>query len=222
LLVFPQLSANASVLAYRNRIDNQLRSFLVTGEAAATRQICEDCTIRDFYADPKDAIVQYGNTLVRQDLTTGNEVQLLILKDGALGDASLSPDNRWLAVLVNKPSKDNALYVVPLHEQPASEPDWVLIAGGPVYVSSPRWSADGSLLYFLSERDGYCCIWAQRLSSTAKKPVGEAFAVHHEHRTRFLLNRPRGWASITAGQDTLVLSSGEVTGNIWMAQLGAK
>jgi serine/threonine protein kinase/Tol biopolymer transport system component len=221
-LVFPQLSTNASVLAYRESIDNRARSFLVTEEAAATRPVCEDCTLRDFYADPKNALVQYGNMLMRQELTTGNRIPLVVVKGGTVRDASLSPDNRWLALLVDKPSNHNALCVVPLRQQPASEPDWISIVEGSSYVGSPRWSTDGSVLYFLSERDGYCCIWAQRLTSTAKKPVGEAFAVYHEHRTRFLLNRPRGWGSITVGGNTLVLSSAEVTGNVWMTHLGAK
>jgi hypothetical protein len=45
----------------------------------------------------------------------------------------------------------------------------------------PRWSPDGALLYFLSERDGFRCLWAQRLEPTAKTPFGPAVPVHHFH-----------------------------------------
>jgi Tol biopolymer transport system component len=34
------------------------------------------------------------------------------------------------------------------------------------------WSPDGKLIYDISNRDGYPCIWAQRLDAATKRRVG--------------------------------------------------
>jgi hypothetical protein len=46
------------------------------------------------------------------------------------------------------------------------------------------WSPDGALLYFLSEREGFRCILAQRLDPATKRLLGEAFPVRHFHTAR--------------------------------------
>jgi len=43
------------------------------------------------------------------------------------------------------------------------------------------WSPDGNLLYFISERDGFVCLWAQRLDPATKHPQGAAFPIRHFH-----------------------------------------
>ena len=37
----------------------------------------------------------------------------------------------------------------------------------------PCFSPDGSLLYFLSERDGHRCIWARKLDPVPRKPASD-------------------------------------------------
>jgi hypothetical protein len=102
------------------------------------------------------------------------------------------------------------------------EQDWQLAAEETSYQQSPRWAANGNLLYFLSERDGYSCIWAQRLDPATKRPVGDAVAFHHEHRSRFSINRPRGWESISVSRDKLIFALMEMTANIWLTNLDLK
>jgi hypothetical protein len=38
----------------------------------------------------------------------------------------------------------------------------------------PAWSPDSNLLYYLSKRDGFLCLWAQRLDPATKRPAGAA------------------------------------------------
>jgi hypothetical protein len=77
------------------------------------------------------------------------------------------------------------------------------------------------LLYFLSERDGFRCIWAQRLHSSTKQPLGPLLPVYHFHSPRrSLLNvGDSGVVGLGVARDKLVFTLGERTGNIWMATM---
>jgi Tol biopolymer transport system component len=136
-LFFPLLSADGSALAYRDNVDNKWLSFLVTGEGAASRQICEDCFIRSFFPNPIDAVVQYDNELIRQNLDSGNRTTILKLSAGTIRDASLSPDGKWLAFQVGKPAGGHAIYIAPVSGRPVPEQEWLLAAEEPAYQQSP-------------------------------------------------------------------------------------
>jgi eukaryotic-like serine/threonine-protein kinase len=103
-----------------------------------------------------------------------------------------------------------------------SEQEWILAAGESSHQQSPRWSRDGNVLYFISERDGFSCIWGQRLNPSTKASSRSPFAVHHEHQARLWLNRPRGFGAISITRGQLILSLTEVSGNIYMAKLESK
>jgi hypothetical protein len=82
------------------------------------------------------------------------------------------------------------------------------------------WSPDGNVLYFLSDRDGWRCIWAQRVEAFGKRPLGAAFPVYHFHEARRTLTskfhypEPRIWVA----RDKMVFELEEVSGNIWMQE----
>ena len=100
--------------------------------------------------------------------------------------------------------------------QAAPKSDWVSIPGTGADV---EWSADGSLLYFLSARDGFTCIWGQRVDPLTKKSVGSPFAVYHAHSSRRSLSNVSGFDEhISVNRNRLAFVLGEQTGNIWMAR----
>jgi hypothetical protein len=77
------------------------------------------------------------------------------------------------------------------------------------------------LLYFLSDRDGFRCIWAQRLNPRTRHPEGPGFAVQHLHAARRTLSINLEVASIglSLTSDKLFFSAPEHTGNVWIADL---
>jgi hypothetical protein len=79
------------------------------------------------------------------------------------------------------------------------------------------------MLYFLSDRDGFRCIWAQRLDRATRRPAGAAFAVEHLHAARrsltFGVNLEVGSIGLSLAADKLFFSLPERTGNVWIAQL---
>ena len=102
--------------------------------------------------------------------------------------------------------------------QPRDE-EWIAVTNGERQDAFPYWSPDGNLLYFESDRDGSLCLWAQPLDALTKRPVGPAFAAHHFHDVRrSLANLPIPMFGIAVARDRIVLTLGERTGNIWIAE----
>lgn len=85
--------------------------------------------------------------------------------------------------------------------------------------NEPAWPPIGSLLYFLSNREGFRCIWARSLESASKTSKAAAFPVQHFHSARHSLSRIRGDAGflgLAAAPGRLVFSVGALTRNIWL------
>jgi hypothetical protein len=147
-------------------------------------------------------------------------VPLLELSSGAILDADVSPDHRWLALAIGRPDGTTALAAAPLRDPPAPETDWVRIAEPDHWVGRPRFSADGRILYHLARRDGNTCVWAQPLDPETKRPRGDPVPVVHAHRSAMKLWGPRsGWA-LSVARGRLVFNAAEMTGNVYTGMLG--
>jgi eukaryotic-like serine/threonine-protein kinase len=219
----PVLSADGSVLAFRDKTAKNVGGYVVAGGSTSGREICTGCRIHEFFSDANYALVEYlPGLLVRQNLTTGEQTNVLDRGTGLLHSVSLSPDDRWITFAIGKPDGKAAIYVAPLREKAIPSGEWMLICEDVRYLGSPKWSPDGKLLYYLSERDGRCCIWAQRLDSSTKKMVGAAFAVFHQHNARSHMNYPPGNGTLGVASDKLVFYMADWSGNLWWAQLGSR
>jgi hypothetical protein len=98
--------------------------------------------------------------------------------------------------------------------------EWIAVTDGLGLDREPQWSPDDNLIYFLSVRDQFQCIWAQRLDRVTKRPVSSAFPLYHFHRARLSSwNLNSGYTGLSVAQDKIVLSLKEGTGNIWMTKL---
>ncbi len=157
------------------------------------------------------------------DLTTGKTGELIRHSKMALYPESFSPDGKWIAFQARPVDNDSArtIYVTPFRDgQVGGEETWIAVTDGKHMDREVQWSPDGALLYFLSERDGFRCIWAQRLDRQTRRPVGEPFPVshfHHSQQSLTSLGSP-GKVGLTVTRDGLLFSLAETTGNIWMAK----
>ena len=97
---------------------------------------------------------------------------------------------------------------------------WIAVTDGNEMDREVKWSPDGGLLYFLSERDGFRCIWGQRLDPKTKHAAGAPFPVYHFHHTQQSLTSigSPGKVGLSITDGGLLFSLAETTGNIWMAR----
>jgi Tol biopolymer transport system component len=215
----PRLSPDGRVLTWRRRVEGKLTTFVApTGESSG-RPLCEACGIDSFFSDGEHVLVDRGRTLTRMNVDRGEESVLLEVEDRVLLDADLSWDDEALAVVTGGPEGDLAIHVVPVRDAPVPPEEWVRVAGGD-FLDAPRWSPDGRLLYFLSDRDDYLCVWAQALDPKTHQPVGDPIPIAHAHDSeQKLLSSMRSMWSLAVGQDRLVYNAARSSGNVYTALL---
>jgi Tol biopolymer transport system component len=145
--------------------------------------------------------------------------------DLILSNSRFSRDGKWVAFHALRNATNSArIWIAPTGPSlPVPQANWIPVTDGSKLERDPAWSADGRFLYFVSERDGFRCIWARPLNPLTKQPSGEAFAVRHFHSARFSLRRvgSQGYLTgLTAADGALVFSMGELKGNVWLEENG--
>ncbi len=218
--LFPRLSGDGSLVAWRHRVDGQWVTSVAPTDDPVGRELCRDCLAVDFFTDGAHVLVDWGRRLSHLRIVDGVERTVLELENQALLDTDLSRDDRWLAIQTGEPDGTVALFLVPVREPPAPPEQWVQIAAGDSWVGSPRWSADGDTVYYLSERDDFLCVWGQSLDPVTKEPMDDSFPVAHAHGSSMkMLSFAKHMWTLEVGADRLVFNAGEMTGDIYTALL---
>ena len=187
--------------------------------AGDAKRACSDCgRVWDWSPDGTRILyVAPGSPSGVGELNLSSGSRRVILRDPAhdLANPQFSPDGHWLAFHAILGPTQRQIFLSPY---PATT-DWIPVTDGTGLDRQAVWSPDGSLLYYLSERDGFRCIWGQKLDS-GKKVKGPAFPVAHFHSARSSLLQlgDIGAIGLSATPGKLIFSLGEVRGNIWLAR----
>ena len=117
------------------------------------------------------------------------------------------PDGRWITFQDLGPPRRER--IAPFAgETLAPEGAW-----HSVLAELAQWSPNGTLVYGVSDHDGFSCIWAQRVDPATKRPVGSPLPIFHAHGARMTV-----YTRVAIGRARAVLTLTERTGNIWMAE----
>ena len=224
LVVTPQLdefrallSPDGSTVAFMRGIYGNTELYVVPFEGGAEEKLAEGVvTIISWSADSKRVLyatrgVETWNTI---DIETREVVRLLDNPGNRIHVPYLSPDGSWLLLKVLQgPEQAAGAFIAPIRDGAAApRSEWIRITD--TAVNRSWWSPDGNMVYFFSGRDGFHCIWARRLDSATKQPVGEGIHVFGFHeKLRQLTHHGYGLA-----RDMLYLGVEETTGNIWLAE----
>src|SRR5258708_38181092 len=106
------------------------------------------------------------------------------------------------------------------HGAAAGQAEWIAVTDGRNIDDKPQFSPDGNTMYFTSTRDGYLCIWAQRLDPVSKHPLGPPFAFEHFHNSE---GRAGAYNSITSdltvARDKTLIHLPRLHPDIWVTQM---
>ena len=159
------------------------------------------------------------------DISTRRKTKLLESTSFFLFQPGFSADSRWITFQATKPPfSQSAVFIVPYRAGVVpAERDWIRLGHDSAWDDKPRWSPDGNLLYFTSDRDGFVCLWAQRLEPATKRPKGVPVPIYHFHDARrSMLNVGYGGLDLSVASDKIAFNLGELSGNIWMTKLELK
>ncbi len=225
-LARPKISPDGAKVAYTVGNPPPGPLFLMDssgGEATKLLDPAGGVTIFGWSADGK-WIVYWDGTPLRFsmfDLETRQTSELISHPIYNIHGAELSPDGKWVAFHLPRAGSE-LVKIAPVRAgKAAAEGEWITVAAAGTN-RRPWWSPDGNLLYFLSTRDSYQCIWAQPLDPATKRPRGEPMAVYHFHETRRALSIADGANFGPAvGGGRIVFALGEQSGNVWLAEPAA-
>ena len=226
----PEISPDGNTVGYQ-LIENGRWSFFLLpigsdGQPGVAEKVCEDCPrVWDFSSDGQHLLFSFQAdrqlmSLGLYDLRSRRKTELANVPRRLLARARFSPDDRWISFHEVTGPGHSRVEIMPLDQgmADASHP-WIAVTDDKSFHDKPVWSPDGNLLYFTSDRDGFRCIWAQRLDPPTKRPVGLPLEIYHSHSARrSLLNANIIPLELHVAPGRLLFHLGENTGNIWMAE----
>ncbi len=187
-------------------------------------RVCTDCFVPTSLARDGEMLIEEARPPGLRVVMTARKEGVTILRHPTWGvhAGRLSPDERWIAFHTSPKIDARQVFVAPFRGPVLiEEKDWIPITDGRGVERYAAWSPDGNTLYFLSERDGFRCIRAQRLDPISKRPVGPPLDIYHFHSARRSLMNPTDPVGIgfQVAVDKAVFAFEERTGNIWMTEL---
>ncbi len=219
------LSGDGSQVVYSDSDYNVLEVPFAGGVA---EKLCDRCgTVMGVSADGRrvlyEPLANEDVMMLEEGRAQPTRLAVRPSPEDLLSGARFSKDGKWVAFhALHNATNSAQIWIAPAGDaRPAPQTAWIPVTDGSLLERDPAWSADGRFLYFLSERDGYRCIWARALDSATKRPAGEAFAVQHFHSARFSLRHVgnRGYLTgLSAGNGFLVFSLGELKANVWLEE----
>jgi Tol biopolymer transport system component/DNA-binding winged helix-turn-helix (wHTH) protein len=224
--IWTKMSGDGSRISSSEEIaaNNRNSIYEILSGDGAPKRLCEDCAGPYHWSSD-------GKWFLYRTLTRPTSIGLLNVVTGKKGEflkhpryevynGYFSPDDRWITFGTQISVGRDCLFIVPFREETApKESEWIPVTDGTHFDLKSRWSPNGNLLYFVSTRDGYLCIWAQRLDPRTKLPLGSPFEVYASHDPRLSLSNLNGGSEFSVGPDQLFFSLGERTGNIWTTTL---
>jgi len=219
-----QMSADGSRVVYNKSENQKISLYTMPTNGGEAERVCQDCRPPNGWShDGKRVLYEMfaGRAIVLVDVATGEKTEILNHPKYGLSRGRFSPDDRWIS-FHSITASARQIFIAPFHGAAViPENEWIPITDGRDMDRYASWSPDGNLLYFLSERDGFRCIWAQRLDPVTKHPSGQEFPVRHFHTSRrslMTIGDPV-FLGMSVAVDKLVFSMVERTGNIWMTKL---
>ncbi len=219
----PVISDDGGRIAYSVTHGNKhpIIAFYIASQIS--KQLCDDCgTLMALSPDGRRLLYGLEKGGIGMLDTSTEQKSEALTSDGAILEQSrFSPDGKWIAFISTIDEGHSQLRIAPVEGESSSPQDhWIPITGGDTRDLRPTWSADGNSLFFLSNRDGFHCIWQIQIDPITRYPHGTPEPIQHFHYARL----SPGYLSIDSmglglGGGSLFLNLGEVTGNVFTGDL---
>jgi len=219
----PRLSPDGERVAFSVAEQGKRAIYAVSSDGrGATVKLCDNCGAPIAWTPSGDLIYQtfvegVSTFLLLQE---GQSTPMFSQRPLPLYSGSLSRDGKWLTFKGDLDDNRTRVFVTAFGgELPIDPSAWIEVTDGRSWDDLPRFSNDGRMIYFTSDRDGFRCIWARRFDPASQRPEGETFAVAHFHNMNLSLSGlSLNEFELSVGPDGLVFPLLKQSGNIWMLE----
>jgi Tol biopolymer transport system component/DNA-binding winged helix-turn-helix (wHTH) protein len=128
-----------------------------------------------------------------------------------LWQSRFSPDGHWI-VFEAEGGYQSAIYVAPA----AGDGPCIRITEGKHWDDKPRWSPDGKIIYFVSERGGFFNVWGIHFDPVNGRAEGEPFRVTAFDNPRLMVAEVMPSVGLTLTEGRLIVTVSQVSGSIWV------
>ncbi|MCC6265015.1 MAG: PD40 domain-containing protein [Bryobacterales bacterium] len=195
---------------------------LLTGRSV---RVCRDCGAPTHVSpDGRLVVFETGSSptrLAAMRVDSGEKWEFARHSHYGMRSARVAPDGRWIAFHADRGWEGKQIFVAPFRDTaPIDESQWIPVTETGGVDQEAWWSPNGVYLYFLSDRDGHRCIWAQKFDPRTGEPAGSAIAVYHFHEARLtplsFLWRDPSYVGLSVAANRLVLSLTAISSNVWV------
>jgi hypothetical protein len=126
-----------------------------------------------------------------------------------------SPNQRWIS-FVAVPRADRS--VSTLYVMPAEGGAWQAVTDGRSYDDKPRWSPDGRILYYISDKDGRFEVWGRPFDPDAGRATGIPFRVTSLEGARQTLSPYLSDLEMFITPTRIFLPMSEAASRVWILE----
>ena len=177
----PVISPDGQTVAYGARSKSGMDLLVAPASSGVPEKLCGTCGMSLGWSNNgRQVLFKKGAGIGLLDVPGGRQTTFLEHPKLELWQSQISADGRWVTFVAVPGEDRRAIYIAPY--QPGVPPErWIQAVAADAENDKPRWSPDGKTLYYTSTRDGYRCIWMQRLNPSTKRPAGDPLPLLHFH-----------------------------------------